>query len=268
MISLKELLTQKTHHGSMETPSVSIKHEDSLYTLHLKFGTKDKIIEASYEGALNIWFSSLCSLLISKDLTFTSSMNRSSWEKHFAHDQAFWDLWSERNDEVFFLPLELLRAAVDKFQGREYLYLKSSPLICRCFGVRESDISDYLKAQQSPTLADLSSKTKAGMSCRSCKPQLQRWLTILDSSQNKKRYFKNRPFADWILSIQDKLGELPKHQDWKFEVQSFKEKAVIISYDKEVSQKEEEEASRLLQAYLGAEVDSDLGFFLRRLKHL
>lgn len=268
MISLKELLSQKAYHGTMDKPSVSIKHEDSLYTLHLKFGPKDKIIEAAYEGALDIWFSSLCSMIIGKDLVFTATINRSSWEKHFANDQAFWDLWSERSEEVFFLPLELLRAAVDKYQGREYLYLKSSPLICRCYGIREGDISDYFRNEKNPTLSDLSLKTKAGMSCRSCKPQLQKWFTILDSSQNKKRYYKNRSFADWILIIQDRLGELPKHQDWKFEVQSFKEKAVIITYDKEVSQKEEEETSRLLQNYLGEEVGSDLGFFLRRSKHL
>lgn len=253
MTSLRNCLLEESFNRKLENPSVSVNYKVSGHTFSLKFGPKDLIVEAAYEGPKDMWLSSMCFLLQGKNAQAAGELNLKSWEKFFQEDQEFWDLWTEKSQDVFFIPLELLRASLDRYQGREYLYKEASPLICRCFGIREADLK-----------ADHSLKNKAGMGCRSCKPQLEKWIKETEAGQKKIRHYKDRPLADWVLLVEEKLLEFSRLSDWKLEVESFKDKAVIISYQKSATQREEEETSKLLQAYLGAEVDPDLGFFLRR----
>jgi hypothetical protein len=256
MISLKNCLLEEAFNRKLENPSVSVTHKSSGHTLSLKFGSKDLILEVAYEGPRDIWLSSLCFLLRGKNAQAAGELTLKSWEKSFQEDQEFWDLWAEKTQDIFFIPLELLKASLDRYQGREYLYKEASPLICRCFGIREADLK-----------ADHSLKNKAGMGCRSCKPQLEKWIKDTEASQRKAvRHYKDRPLADWVLLVEEKLSQFSRLSEWKLEVETFKGKAVIISYQKSATQREEEETSKLLQAYLGAEVDPDLGFFLRRAK--
>jgi bacterioferritin-associated ferredoxin len=156
---------------------------------------------------------------------------------------------------------------LDIYRGREYLYREASPLICRCFGVRESDVIDLLKTETDPTLEALSKKTRAGMGCRSCVTQLSRWLAI-NHPQTKSRFYKDRPVVDWMLDIDSALTKFFEGKDWELEIYSFKGQQVIISFNKEVSQKEEEAMALELQRFLGAEVDGDLGFFLVLIRDL
>lgn len=253
MISLRHCLSKEAYHRKLENPSVRVTHTISGHTLFLKFGPKDLIQEAAYEGPRDIWLASLCYLLQGKNAQAAGELTLKSWEKSFQEDQEFWDLWTEKSQDIFFTPLELLKASLDRYQGREYLYKDASPLICRCFGIREADLK-----------ADHSLKYKAGMGCRSCKPQLEKWIKDSEVIQRKVRHYKNRPLADWVLLVEEKLSAFSRLSEWKLEVESFKDKAVIITYQKNATQREEEETSKLLQAYLGAEVDPDLGFFLRR----
>jgi bacterioferritin-associated ferredoxin len=184
----------------------------------------------------------------------------------FRDDQDFWDLRQEESEKFLFAPLELLHAALDVFRGREYLYHQSSPLVCRCFGVRESDIVEHLTKEALPTLEGLARSTKAGMGCRSCVPQLKRWL-VVEEARKSHHFYKEKPVAEWLLEIDYMLSCFPKSLDWKMEVLSFKKKQVIIGFDKEVGQREEEETGKELQDFLGASIDSDLGFFLSRARH-
>ena len=255
MISLRHCLSEEAYNRKLENPSVRVTHKSSGHALSLKFGPKDQILEATYEGPPDIWLSSLCYLLQGKNALAAEELTLQSWEKSFQEDQEFWDLWTEKSQDIFFTPLELLKATLDRYQGREYLYKEASPLICRCFGIREADLK-----------ADHSLKNKAGMGCRSCKPQLEKWIKDSEAVQKKARHYKDRPLADWVLLVEEKLSAFSRLSDWKLQVESFKDKAMIISYQKSASQREEEDTSKLLQAYLGAEVDPDLGFFLRRAK--
>ncbi len=255
MISLRNCLSEDAYNRKLENPSVRITHNSSKHALSLIFGPKDVIEAAAYEGDRDIWLSSLCYLLQGKNAQAAGELTLKTWEKVFQKDQEFWDLWTEKSQDIFFTPLELLKASLDRYQGREYLYKDTSPLICRCFGIREADLR-----------ADHSLKNKAGMGCRSCKPQLEKWIKDSEAVQKRVRHYKDRPLADWVLLVEEKLSAFTRLSDWKLEVESFKDKAVIISYQKSASQREEEETSKLIQAYLGTEVDPDLGFFLRRAK--
>lgn len=264
MIRFKELLSDKTHHSPVEFPSVSATLNQ--HTLSLRFDTKDVVIKAGYSGPFNPWFSSLCYLSEGKSLKDLLSFSRKNWEEAFREDQSFWDFLQEEETKFFYPELELLKTALDIYQGRDYLYRDASPLVCRCFGIRESDILDHLQKEETPTLETLAGASKAGMGCRSCVPQLKRWLVIHESKKGN-RYYKEKPLADWLLEIDYMVSCFPKALDWKMEVQSFKGKQVVISYEKDVSQREEEATVKELQDFLGASVDADLGFFLRRSRH-
>lgn len=264
MKKFKDLLATGAYNHKLDFPSVAVSLNQ--HSLQIRFDSRDVVLSAAYTGQMNPWLSSLCYLIEGKTLNEISRYNWKSWENVFKDDQTFWDLKQEEDGLFFHESLELLKAALDVFSGREYLYQETSPLICRCFGVRESDVVAFLKKQETATLDGLSGETKAGMGCRSCVPQLKRWL-VLHESKKFSHHFKNRPVSEWLLDIDYMLSCFPKALEWKMEVEKMKGTQVAISFDKVVSQKEEESVAKELQDFLAAGVDSDLGFFLRRARH-
>lgn len=264
MKKFKDLISSGSYNQKIDFPSVSVTL--NLHSLHLKFDSKDVVLNAGYTGPGNPWMSSLCYLIEGKTLNEISLYNWKTWDIAFKDDQTFWDLRQEEEELFFHAPLELLKASLDIFRGREYLYQEPSPLICRCFGVRETDVVAFLNKQETATLDGFSGETKAGMGCRSCLPQLKRWL-VLHESKKFSHHYKNRPISEWLLDIDYMLSCFPKALEWKMEVEKMKGTQVAISFDIAVSQKEEETVAKELQDFLAAGVDSDLGFFLRRARH-
>lgn len=264
MIKFKDFLTTDTFYKGIDSPSAKVSFKE--HSLELRFDSKDVILEASYLGPKNPWLGSLCYLITGKTLNDALIFNWKNWEEVFRDDQTFWDLKREEDEHFFHVPLELLKATLDVFRGREYLYQETGPLVCRCFGVRENDILEHLRTQDAPSLDTLAAETKAGMGCRSCVSQLKRWL-VLNDSKKFNHHYKERPIADWLVQIDYQLGRFPMALDWNLEVQGMKGAQVSISFEKEVSQKEEEIMAKNLQDFLAGAVDTGLGFFLRRARH-
>jgi bacterioferritin-associated ferredoxin len=265
MKRFREIFSNGSYHGPLEESSSTVTLEDG-HSLHLLFNSKDFIVKARYEGKIDPWWGSLCYLLEGSTLEEALHFSWKDWEESFAQDQLFWDLRQEQLTNFFFYPLEALRSALDLYRGKEYLYRPSSSLICRCFGVREKDVLDCLRSEENLTLEVLAEKTKAGMGCRSCTPQISRWLAI-SQTPSHKRFHKERSLAEWALDIDSALNRFPHKYEWKLEVESLKGNQVIISFDREAQQDEEERLSIELQRFLGVEVDGDFGFFLRRARH-
>lgn len=264
MTKFKNLIQTKAFNQVVESPSVSVTFKE--HTLTLRFDSKDIVLGAGFSGRFDPWIASMCSLLIGKSLNEASSISWKDWDDGFKDDQLYWDLKREEEDQFFHLPLELLKASLDIFRGREYLYQEASPLICRCFGVRESDVLEHLQKEANPTLESLAGQSKAGMGCRSCVPQLKRWL-LLHEEKKHKHHFKARPIVDWLVQIDYQLNQFPHAEEWKMELRGMKENRVSISFDKTVTQVEEEKMARELQGFLGSAVDLDLAFFLRSARH-
>jgi bacterioferritin-associated ferredoxin len=264
MKKFKDYLSTGTHNFSMEEAAVSLRYKD--HTLYLLFDSKDVLVKASYSGPSNPWLGSLCDLSREKSLPELRHLCLADWEVTFKEDPFFWELYQDINQSIFPFHLEMLHAGLDIYQGKDYLYREASPLVCRCFGVREKDISEHLHQTTAPTLQTLAESLKAGLGCRSCLSQLNRWL---DSGrpQSEGRYFKQRSYADWLLLTDKAIRRMPHHEGWNLEVKKFKAHQVLITYDKEVTQREEEEFSLALQRFLAGAVDSDLGFFLIRARH-
>ena len=265
MKKFKDIISEGAFNKKMDDASVSMGLE--AHTLYLRFDSKDIILNATYSGPQSMWLESLCYMIKDKTLNFAMQMNWSTFEQAFKEDQTFWDFRQETQDDFFCKPLELLKATLDVFRGKEYLYQETSPLICRCFGIRETDVLEHLQKNETPTLESLSGETKAGMGCRSCVPQLNRWV-MLHEGKKHAHHYKDRPIVEWLLDIDYMLSCFPEAEAWKMEVMSFKRTQVLISYDKDVTQKEEEATAIKLQDFLGASVDAGLGFFLRRARHL
>lgn len=262
MTKFSDLLSASAHHNKVFVPSVSLALEQGQ-TLNLKFNAKDVLTDVSYSGKMNPWFSALCASVEGKTLNELVSFTRTQLDEVFREDQTYWDYRQDNDDDLFSPELELLKAAVDVYRGRDHLYHESSALICRCFGVREDDVRDFLKTEKDPTLEKLATATKASLGCRSCLPQLSRWLMI-ESSEKRERVYKNKPIAEWLLEIDYMLSCFPQAAEWGMKVESFKNRMVVVSYTKTASQKEAEETGIELQRFLAAGVDEGLSFFLRR----
>lgn len=243
----------------------SVSISSGKTTLYLRFDTKDRLIEAEYEGKFNIWLSAICEYSKLKTLKELRSLSWRELDDFYKEDQSYWDAKQEKIGHVFFPEKEVFNAALSLFLGQEILYKNQSPLICRCFDVRESEVLEYLQNNQAPSLEGIGTLLKAGMGCRSCLTQLKRWL--LDG-QKTQRNFKNKSYSDWIFEIDYMLNCFPKSQDWKMEIKSFKNQQVIIEFIADVSQIEEEEVGKELQSFLSAGLDPDLSFFLVRARHL
>jgi bacterioferritin-associated ferredoxin len=265
MTKFKDLFQNESHNRAVEFPSVSMTADQ--HTLTLRFDSKDILLHAGYKGAPSPWLSSLCYLIEGKPLNELLNFSWTSWDTAFRDDQSYWDFRQDEEDKFIHKALELLKATLDVYRGRDYLYEEASPLVCRCFGIRESDILEHLQKEETPTLETLAGVSKAGMGCRSCVPQLKRWL-VLHETKKQNHFYKEKPNADWLIEIDYMLSCFPKSQEWKMEVKSFKGKNVTITFDKDVTQKEEEATAKELQDFLGASVDGDLGFFLIRPRHL
>lgn len=263
MTKFKELFHSRAHYRQLASPSVTAELANGQ-KLEIRFDSKDIIVEAAYQGKVDPWLGSLCDILPGLSLHHASQIQHRNFEDRFEEDDTYWEFRGESEAQIFFPAFEILKLALDLYRGKDYLYAPSSQLLCRCFGVREDDVLNFLKSEKEPDLEKLSAATKAGMGCRSCVPQLKRWLAIHSPAQ--KRQFKNRSYADWLLQIDELLTHFPLSKEWKMEVESVKGSQVIIKYDKDVSQKEEEVVSGKLQGFLASGTDPDFGFFLRRVR--
>lgn len=255
------------NHTQIENFSVKVTSKKPVQTLFLKFDNKDVLTKASYFGTVDPWLGSMCTIINGKTLNELATLSWKHWDELFGHDQIYWDLKTEKAEEFFSNPLELLVAALDIYRGKEYLYRESEALICRCFGVRENDVLEYVRSTDDPTPEGLATASKAGMGCRSCVPQLTKWLSI-KMPKKQTHFYKEKTRAHWLLEIDYMLNCFPESEDWKMEVKSFQGTQVSIFFDKNVSQLEEEEVSVRLQDFLAAGLDSDLSFFLIRNRHL
>ena len=265
MTKFKDYLT--LNRGSIIGPSVKLTLSGSDHTLFLRFDTKDVLKEATYLGKEDVWLGSLCSVIVGKTATELKRISLDTWDESFGEDQFFLDLKFEISDLFFFKPLEMLKASLAIYLGEEFVYKSSSPIICRCFGVREADIKTYLHEAEEPSVEDLARKTKATLGCRSCLSQISKWF-LRDVKDKKDHFYKDKPKADWIVSIDYMLNCFPEAEIWGMELAQFKNNQVIISFDKESSQKEIEEMNVKLQDFLAASVDSDLSFLLFNKRHL
>ncbi|MBA2405568.1 MAG: (2Fe-2S)-binding protein [Bdellovibrionales bacterium] len=262
MINFKDFVSG-LNQSQIENPSVQVTSKVSAHTLFLKFDNRDVLIKASYSGAVDPWLGSMCSIVSGKTLSQMTALAWKDWDETFKQDQTFWDFKAEKAENFFFTPLELLKAGLDSYRGREYLYKDTEALICRCYGVRENDVLDYIRTTDDPTPEGLATVSKAGMGCRSCVPQLTKWLSI-HMPKTQTHHYKEKTRAHWLLEIDYMLNCFPESADWKMEVKSFQGSQVSITFDKDVSQPEEEEVGVRLQDFLAAALDSDLSFFLIR----
>ncbi len=262
MIRFKDFISG-TNQSVMDNPSAQVQLESTSQTLYLKFNTKDVLIQASYMGKTDPWLGSLCSIAIGKSLHELLKFSINNWSHNFQQDQSYWEFRGELEEQIFFYPLELLRAGLSIYQGRDYLYKEIDPLICRCFGIRESDVLQYIKKSEDPTPEGLGNETKAGLGCRSCVVQLTKWMTV-NGPKSQAHFYKEKSRANWLLEIDYLLSCFPESIDWKMEVKSFQGNQVIIKFNKIVSQLEEEAVAKRLQDFLAAGLDADLSFFLIR----
>lgn len=200
MTEFKKLLASAPHNKPLFDSHVHVTLEGT--TLYLRLDNRDVITTAAYEGAPDVWMSSMCELLVNMPLSEARFVDISHWELIWKHDQFFWDMKLEIEDRIFFRPVELLHAALDIFRGREFLYKKESPLVCRCFGVREGSLDSYLSSAQDISLESLSKETKAGMGCRTCVPQLK--IRLLESIETKPRIESESPIICRCFSVKEK----------------------------------------------------------------
>lgn len=181
MQSFKAHLDHPHHHQRPGIFQASLRYDlnaEEFITVFLDINQKDKIQNFSYEAkgmrGFIPYFSAL-SLLV-QDLTITEAMELShdDFYDFFDGDDLFHELLSTGHIPLIQLPLILLRDAIFQFTGEEnILEPRAFELICRCFGVYESDLKKLIAGERSFELVDVMKKTGASAGCGSCKGDVE-----------------------------------------------------------------------------------------------
>jgi len=224
--------SEKKFNYLMDQPTLRIKVSD--YPLvFFNCNSAGKILGASYAGKENQYWDDFCASVTDQELEVLLQKNN------------FDDLIS--SSSIWSPGYEVLRLAFAIFFGKDYLYHSYDPVICPCFGLRESEREN------------LPSKSKMG--CGLCMNTPQVEIKIKKRVQSK-RYFKSMSNADWILFVDEKLKNFSKAQDWRLELIGVNGQTILIRFSGAFSQREEEEMQLELQNYLRGAVGEEFLFFL------
>lgn len=100
MKKFNEFFEHQIYQREIETPSAEVQH--SVYTLQLRFDSKDILYQAFYQGPQNPWMSSLCYLIQGKTLSELNKFSIENWKASFKDDQSFWDFYQEEEEQFVF----------------------------------------------------------------------------------------------------------------------------------------------------------------------
>jgi len=262
MISFKEICALNSFEKKIQDETVSLSFGNK--SLFIRFDSKDQVIACSYTGGFDLWLNSLCFLMMEKNISALKQLSKEDWLKTFRDDLFFQEISEPLTLSSPFYPLEMLKALLHTYLGRDDLYKEESPLICRCFGVREKDLLDL--HNKDIKFSDLHLHSSAGLGCRSCSSQVKKWWG--ESEEREERVINGKTKADWLVEMDYFLSCYPKALDWKMQIRSFKKSQVLISFDGNYPQREIESENEKLQDFLAAGLGLDLSFILIRREHL
>lgn len=248
MINFKQISTLDFR-KPLIAPTVSSKGFG--FELFLRFDKLENLREARYSGPENIWFTTLCYLLEGQNYLELKKMNKESFKSLLQDDPLFLECFEDLEQKVFHPSFELLNLALDTYKGQLRTYSEKSKIVCRCSGTTEDDILAFI--HEAEFLNDLAVKSGAGLGCRSCVKQLEKFF-----SRQKVRRFKELPNADWVVKAQDLL----ESSNFKeLEIKSFKNGMLILSSGHKLDQRSEEELTVKLQDYFEV-LDPDVSVLL------
>lgn len=248
MIKFKEV-SSLNYQKTLLAPTVV--SEGLGFKLFLRFDKKEQLVEARYKGPENIWFNGLCYLIEGKNYLELKKFNINSLKESFRDDPLFLECFEDFEQKVSHPSFELLNLALDIYKGQLRTYSEQSKIVCRCSGTTEDDILSFIHEAES--LNDLALKSGAGLGCRSCTKQLEKFF-----SRQKVRRFKTFTNADWVMRAQELLE---KSEFLNLEIKSFKNGMLILSSQEKLGQQAEEELTVKLQDYFEV-LDSDLSVIL------
>lgn len=153
-------------------------NQENWIKVYLDVDQKDKIKNFSYESegmrGFIPYFSALSLMAPGLTLIEASELSNDDFYDFFEGDDLFSELMESGHIPLLQLPLILLRDSILQYTGEEnILNPKSEELVCRCFGVYESDIKKLIETERSFELVDVIKKTHASAGCGSCKADVE-----------------------------------------------------------------------------------------------
>lgn len=192
---------------------------DNWVKIYLDIDNKDRINQFAYEyqgiKGLIPYFSALS--LMTKGLTLieASELSNEDYYDFFEEDEVFINLMESGYIPLIELPLILLKEAINQYTGEEiFENSKTQELVCRCFGVYESDIKSLIENERSFELIDVMKKTCVGGGCGSCMgdveaiyhnarlafPQIQKPGSLTENSGKLTT-------AQWVMKFDEEINK-------------------------------------------------------------
>lgn len=203
--------------------------------VYLDVNQKDEIKNFSYEAkgmrGFIPYFSALSLLIQNLTVTEALELSHEDFYDFFDGDDLFHELLSTGHIPLIQLPLILLRDAIFQFTGEEnILEHRANELICRCFGVYESDLKKLIASERSFELVDVIKKTHVSAGCGSCRGDVE-------EIYHEVRFTHPTVMSLNTLTPTGKIGDLTTAQ-WVMKldkaIENFKGQNALLDLDVEI----------------------------------
>ncbi|MBT3982651.1 MAG: (2Fe-2S)-binding protein [Bacteriovoracaceae bacterium] len=124
-------------------------------------------------------------------------------------------------------PLHLLKAGLNEYVGVESENFDKD-IVCRCFGVSASEISDSIKAYDITKVTSLTEKLSAGALCGSCVPDLIEMIIEQFGDQLKSQFFPEKVSPAEIVLGAERVFSHFEHGTRKIEILGVKNKTILL----------------------------------------
>jgi hypothetical protein len=179
--------------------------------------------------------------------------------------EAFWAALPTHPWAQAELPREILRQGLYRLRPKVKLGEKVDPVICRCHKLTESSLVSALSWLPERTVEALSTTTRAGTSCGSCKPDLER---LIAAQRGPSRRWHGEPPAVWVLKLEESLAHWRTRAPLAWvagktvEVASFKDGVVVVRIVEGLTADQEWELAGALNDYWREGFPAALSVFL------
>jgi len=137
------------------------------------------------------YFSALCQIIEKKTVEVAKGISFEDVEVFFQHDTDFQRKMVDKEFPLLFIPSLIFNKVLDNYTGRGPAVSslsKQDPasLVCRCFGVYESEIISLLKENSEFGLCEITEHLQAGGGCTSCIEDLEEFIDQINPHKLEK----------------------------------------------------------------------------------
>ena len=171
--------------------SVTVKIETPYFAqVDLEFDRHDHLASFCYSVKKDCFdlpiFEALAHLVIGGSIEQVEIIGFGELDQFFGKDKDYLSYRDDGDRSLVNIPLQVFYRALASYKGQDMPRQESSPLVCRCFGVFEREIVNYIEKQEQVDLKKINGELLAGAGCTRCSEDIQKYLKRFELQRGLK----------------------------------------------------------------------------------